>query len=733
MITKALAKGLLLAVSLWLGCSAAAPVRPNDTDVVIGVLAYRGHQNAIRRWQPTADYLSHAIPRHHFVVRALTLHGMQQATARGELDFVLTNPGDYVDLESRYGISRLVTLRNLRDGNAYTEFGAVIFTRADRKDIQNLRDLKGKSFMAVSKQAFGGFQLAWLELLRHGVNPFKDFSRLEFHGFPQDDIVLAVRDGKVDAGTVRTDILERMAAASKIDISQFRILDPRTTPDFPFRHTTALYPEWPFAKTIHTPDNLAQRVAVALLTMNRDDPAARAGHYAGWTVPLDYHKVRDLFRELRIGPYAQPMDLGVLVQRYWHWLLGAALLITLMAATTVYVLNLNRQLKYSALSLERAFNERRRAAAEMQKLSRALEQTADLVLITDRHGVIEYVNPTFEQITGYARDEAIGQTPRLLKSGIQSEKFYGELWTSIRSGQSFTAVFTNRRKDGSLYYEEKTITPIKDEHGEVQHFVSTGKDITDRVLTEQRARQHEAQLAHVARVSTMGEMASALAHELNQPLAAIVNYARGSIRRLDGGKTEPVQLSDALRRIAEQGERSGEIIRRLRAFMRKSELRRASTEINDVVREAVDLASLEARHRHVQLRLQLADGLPLLMADGIQIEQVVLNLVRNAMEAMHSVSSATREVVIRTALRADGYLEVSVADTGPGLQTDETDGLFEAFYTTKEDGMGMGLSISRSIIEAHGGRLSANNRPQGGAIFTFTLPPLSHERAGSGD
>lgn len=710
-------------------CGVLAPASAHATDAVIGVLGYRGRQNAIQRWQATADYLSQRVHGYHFRIQPLTLEGMRQATAAGQLDFVLTNPGDYVDLEARYGISRLVTLRNLRGGNAYTKFGAVIFTRADRNDIKSLQDLKGKSFMAVSKNAFGGFQLAWLTLLQHGVDPFTDFSRLVFNGFPQDDIVYAVRDGKVDAGTVRTDIIERMAAETKIDIRTFRVLASRVTPGFPFRHSTALYPEWPFAKTNRTSDRLAQRVAVALLTMPEDHRAAKAGHYAGWTVPLDYHRVHDLFRQLGIGPYYRPLTLRVMLQAYWRWIVGAIAAILLMATVTAYVLGLNRRLKHSTLSLERALRQRRRAETETQKLSSALQQSADLVIITDRDGVIEYVNPTFEHVTGFSREETVGRKPNLVKSGMHNRQFYATLWKTVLSGEPYHAVFTNRRKDGSVYYEEKTVTPLRDESGTVQYFVSTGKDITDRILSEERARQHEAQLAHVARVSTMGEMASALAHELNQPLAAIVNYARGCVRRLQSGTGDPVSLTEALENIAAQGQRSGEIIRRLRTFLRKSELRRNPAQINEIATEAASLAELEARHRRVELRLELCDGLPPLLADGIQVEQVILNLVRNAMEAIDTARSRKREVVLRTGLSPSGDLEVAVEDSGPGLRAGDTDRLFEAFFTTKEEGMGMGLSISRSIIEAHGGRLYAHPRNGGGAVFGFTLPALDENNA----
>jgi ABC-type phosphate/phosphonate transport system substrate-binding protein len=176
-------------------------------EVTVGVLAYRGDAASILRWTPTIRYLAEDIPGSEFQLLPLGLEEMSHALGQRKLDFILTNPGNYVELERRFGISRIATLKNLRQGQPYTMFGAVILVRADREDIRTLPDLKGKSFGAVSEAAFGGFQMAWRELNKAGVDPYRDFSRLRFFDFPQDNIVLGVRDREIDAGTVRTDIL----------------------------------------------------------------------------------------------------------------------------------------------------------------------------------------------------------------------------------------------------------------------------------------------------------------------------------------------------------------------------------------------------------------------------------------------------------------------------------------------------------------------------------------------
>ena len=349
----------------------------------LGVLAPRGDKTSEARWASTADYLSTELPDAAFRLKPCSLQEMEAALARGALDFVLTNPGHYVELEDRFGISRIATLKNLRQGRPYTVFGAVIFTRADRTDIHTLRDLRGKSLAAVSDSAFGGFQMAWRELKAAGVDPFEELARLDFTGFPQDGIVYKVRSGEVDAGTVRTDLLEQMADQGQIKLSEFRVLNPMHSADFPFQHSTQRYPEWAFAKARGTPEAVARAVAVVLLRMPGDHPAARAGRYAGWTVPLDYGPVRQLFRELDIGPYRHSADWEPmrLLREYWYVFVLAALTILfglfhvirverLVVVRTRELSAINRALEAEIAEREKVENQTRTLLQEKRFLAR---------------------------------------------------------------------------------------------------------------------------------------------------------------------------------------------------------------------------------------------------------------------------------------------------------------------------------------------------------------------------
>ena len=358
--------GILLAAFLM---TVVADGLADTKSVRIGVQAHR--EESLQLWSPTAEYLSRAVSGHRFTMVPLDNRTFSPAVERGEVDFVLTNPGLYIELEARYGVTRMLTLRNLRQGKPYTVFGSVIFTRTNRTDIQTLADLKGKSFMAVDKNAFGGFLMAWREFKDRGIDPFRDFSELQFVGLPQDPIVYAVRDGKTDAGMVRTDTLERMAADGKIRLSEFRVLGSRNEPGFPFALSTRLYPEWPFARARHVSDDLAQKVTIALLSLAPDSPAAKASKSAGWTVPLDYTPVHDLYRELRVGPYAEygrmsPTDVWRL---YWRWIAAALGVFLMLSTVAVYILRLNRGLNQSQTRLLKASGELERANQRLEQLS----------------------------------------------------------------------------------------------------------------------------------------------------------------------------------------------------------------------------------------------------------------------------------------------------------------------------------------------------------------------------
>ena len=482
---------ILLPLALALGAPSPVLAQEGQVPVKIGVLAKRGVEKCREKWAPTADYLTEQIPGHSFVIVPLGYDELCPAVERGEVDFVLPNPGLYVTLERFYGVSRLATLNNRPLREACTVYGGVIFRRADRGDIEHLADLKGKTFMAVDERSFGGWQAAWRELKEHGIDPYRDFADLSF-GRTHDAVVQAVRDGKVDAGTVRTETLEQMAEEGTIRLDDFRAFThdhiDREACYFPFLHSTETYPEWPLAKVKHTSDELAETVALALLNMPADGPAANAAHCAGWVVPHNYQPVHECLKDLRIGPYKDfgKITLGGVLKRYWPWLASTVVLLTGMAVTLVCVLRLNRTLSQSRLDLARELAERKRAEQALQEESSRLRSLVSLLdamdvglTIQDRDYNITYQNPFMQKQFGGLGEKCYKIYER------QDEVCDGcPVAKAFKDGQPHTADRTTPAPGGGVFFWENTAHPIKDAASEVTSCFEVVRNITKRKRAE---------------------------------------------------------------------------------------------------------------------------------------------------------------------------------------------------------------------------------------------------------
>lgn len=718
---RALATALLLAGGcLGAGASAAPPA---DEVLVRIAVPSEGNGPPAGTLAATAAYLDRRIEGYDFIVLRMSAAEIRATLAAGNgFEFVLLDPGSFVELAHDFALAPVATRLTRQHDRAYPRFGATIVARADRSDITTLADLHGKSLMAP-QAAFGSFHLAWRELNARGIYPYRDLAEFVLEAEPPEAAIEALLAGEVDAAAVPTGVLERLAAADRLDPGAVRVLHPfPPTQGFPLARSTPLYPDWAFAATADVAHELADAVGGALQAMAPDDPAALAAGYAGWTAPLSYEPVLALYRELHLGPFRQP-PLRVLARENRVVLALSALALLVLVGASAFALRVNRR-------LAEAVRRRARTQEHMQMFVGAVQQTADAVMITDPDGVIEYVNPAFTRITGYAPEEVRGRTPAVLKSGQHDESFYRRLWDTIRRGGVFRDEFVNRRKDGALFWEQKSIIPIRDAGGRIAHFVATGRDITEQRRTEEEVQLRREQLAHTARVNVIGEMASSLAHEISQPLTAIINYAQGSIRRLRAGDMEQDRLMGVLEQIVAQAQRVTDAVVALRRLVSRRKPQRVQTDINALVMQVVALASGEMRKRGIGVTLDLHPNLPAAVLDDVQIEQVILNLLRNGAEALASADVPARELRVSTGLADDGALEISISDTGPGLPPQLAAKLFEPFFTTKPEGVGLGLAVSRTIIETHGGQIWVTPNPERGVTFRFTVPveTQTHER-----
>ncbi len=558
--------------------------------VRVAVLADKGAEIAEAEWRFVLDWLNHYVPGHRFVIVALDHPELRLAVHAGSVDFLITNAGNYGELEFSDGISRLATLDSPLALTPSKAVGSAIVVRAGT-DLAKLTDLKGKHLLAASHEAFCCYQIAARELVLAGINPQKDLGQLEYAGFPIQSIALAVRDGKADAGILKTCLLEQMIADGDIGPDELRVLAPQEIADFPCQTTSRLYPDWAFAALKNTPEDLSRKVAVALLEM----PKSPEGY--GWTIPAHYAVLDGLYRDLKLGRYAnlQRETLEALINRHRYTLLGVAALILFLLIHAIRV---------------------------------------------------DYL-------------------------------------------------VTRRTRELQLAHREK-----------------------DRLAEAMRERQQA--LDHASRLAVLGGMAGAIAHELKQPLGAIANFARGIDRRIEAGRLDPDLLRDGCNEIALQSQRANATIERIRNFARKEGGAMRSVNLPAVTREAVEL--FEVAHPEANIQWQGTGRVDdiFVSADPIQIQQVTFNLLKNAIDVQNAAGRTREPITVRIA-RAAGACRVEVRDRCGKLTEEHAAHLFEPFFTTKKEGLGLGLTLSKWIIDAHGGIL-ALTQEDAGVCASFSLP-----------
>ncbi|GEM_PF-148293 len=533
-----------LVLLLWLGSAvAAAPV-----EVRIGVLSLRGPENAMRMWRHTAEYLSRKIPDHRFIIVPLDFDALLPAVRDAAVDFVLANSSYYPEMELLYGASRIATLRNRNQGQAYTQFGGVVFARADRNDLRAFTDLAGKSFMAVDELSLGGFHAAWRELKDAGIDPYRDFSPLRFGG-THDAVVYAVRDGTADVGTVRTDSLERMAKEGKIRLEDFRVIQPASHPEFVFLSSTRLYPEWPMARLRHTPESLGHSVALALMQMPPDSDAAIRSNTAGWTIPADYQPVHDLLRELHLGPYrdfgrVQPGDV---LRQYWGWLLLGVLAMLLLLAGIMHFGRINHRLRQTDEALCRARDELElRVAERTAELRRALDDLGDSrrrieLSQRDWHDAFDAIpHPIF------IHDKELrivhGNPAYIARAGMDAEQITGKLYWEVFPRGDGPLPSCRTFPDRLQAHGDEVVLPsgevfvsqsfgIRHMDGSIRHAIHIMEDVT----AERHAEAQRRTLSHAVAQAGEGILVIDPARTITYCNPALCGLLGGSHVELEGG------------------------------------------------------------------------------------------------------------------------------------------------------------------------------------------------------
>lgn len=742
----------------------------------IAVLAHRGQKKALEMWQPTADYLSTQIPGYHYKIVPVSIDTIDDVVNSGNADFVLTNPALYAELEATNGVSRIATLRNRRPGGTYTQFGALIIARADRTNITDLESLKGKSFMAVHPRAFGGWWMAWRKFRQAGIEPERDFSELKYSGFPQDKVVLAVLNGEVDAGTIRTDVLERMATAGTIDFDKIKVIDPQSTPGFPYTHSTRLYPEWPFATTPNTSSELAQQVAIALLSLPADSPAALAASSEGWTVPLDYQPVQELMQELHVGPYVSlgKVSLSDAIYQHREWVMALAITLIIFISATFAVLTLNRRLIQSKEKLENEVKERKRAETSEHE---QFEQIRTLYNVVSKPG--KNLDQQIEEMLKLGcqvLDMEVGKVSLIDKKNntntmlnvVAPEPFGLKPGTTWDLNTTFCSVIVANKKPmlalNHINESEYKDHPIY-KHTKVEAYIGFPISIGDdqiwtisfasprphspfpktdinlvklmgrwiNVSLERHLEQTELQTAKESAESAnraKSDFLANMSHELRTPLNAIIGYSELIQDEMQGHDPEQIRHRSDLGKINNSGNHLLTLINNILDLSKveadKMSINTDTTDIKMLINEVIDTVKPSAEKNNNQIFVKFSDNIKHLNTDSTKLRQSLLNLMSNAIKFTQDGSITVHTQWLEG--KHEETIDIRVQDTGIGIKPDDLNTLFSPFTQAEESwsrqygGTGLGLAISKRFCEMQKGNILVKSTFGEGTAFTIRLP-----------
>jgi PAS domain S-box-containing protein len=714
---------LSLLIPLLLGVvSAHADVKKKS--ITIGILANRPKEIAQPRWQPLADYLSDKLPGYEVKLLLGTNPEIEEAISRKRIDFIITNPAHYIQQRHRNRLSgAIASIVKDHNGTPVYSFGGVIFTKSSRKDIASIEDLKGKRIAAVAPSgAFGGYAAQAYELLKKGVKIREDCNFI-FLGQPQDQTVLAVVDGRADAGFVRTGQLEQMIQEGTLRYRQLKIINRTMVPGFPYILSTALYPEWPFSALPHVDEDLARRVSSVLMKIEREHPALKRAQIQGFTIPPSYESVESMMRELRIPPYDyMPVFNHMDIWSRYKWLLMG------LAAAGVIILMLNLKLGYS----------NRKLSMLQERLQKSIDRYDDLVnrvpcgvytfrIRDDGSMSLDYVSPQFCRILGLDRDAIMKDVNNAFAS-VHPDDMAGFMKNlgDVIADRTVPYRWEGRGYvHGELRWIQLAADPSPSD-GDGNLWSGVAIDITERKRAEELIRKLNANLEKVVEVRT-GELAH-INRELSSFCYAISHELRAPIARLQGFSAALMETSEdeesrqfMIERINLASSQLQNVIDSILMLSRLSRMQMEPEEIDFSTLAMEIVAELNSHGEGTKATISIQEGI-ICHADRNLLKLCLSNLIGNALK----YTSRKEESRVRIGATTDGErICYQVSDNGAGFDPKYSHKLFVPFqrlhHQDEFPGTGIGLATVKRIIERHNGKVWAEGEVGRGATFFFTL------------
>ena len=667
------------------------PAYLSGQTISIAVIAIHGHEQAEQAWTPTVDYLRQNLPQYRFELIPVPpkevdrLKGLIDAKS---VDFVISQPAIYVELELSNGISRILTMI---DKAGAAEFGSVIIARSD-DPIQYLNQVRYRKVAAVAPLGFGGWLIGYNEMLDYDVDP----DDVLFTG-TQQNVVKAVLHKEADVGVIRTGVLEKMASKG-FDTASLKVLAQKSYEGFPYLVSTALYPEWAFAKTKHISNQLAKEIALNILEISPQSDAATSAGYHSWTMPYNYQPVHDVMKKLHAGPYK---DYGIVtIPEFIAQHKVAAMMLIALLASLILFLYLSKKMQHN-----------------LQEYIDIVDQNV-ITYQTDLEGKLHHCSNAFCILSGYTKESLHGINQyRLFHPDFPREQ-YKALITTVKSGYQWHGELPFRTQDKEKYWVEALLSPVYDSSDKVNSVTVILHDISERKKNE----THEALLLHQSRLAQMGELIAMIAHQWRQPLN-IIGLGMTQLetaRELD--KLDDAMFDKLAGTVKEQLHYMSCTIDDFRKFFHQDKVL-THANLHVLISDTIALIGELLNYKEITIHNHTDRNIDVDVYPN-EFKQVLINIINNARDVLTERAVTDKRIEITSYITKENHVSVTISDNGGGIAPEIIDKVFEPYFTTKfeSQGTGLGLYMSKLIIEEHmHGTLFAENSDDG-AAFIITIP-----------